>query len=748
MGILLLCILLLSENHNTKADTDCPLSNRWYRMFYTLNGANTYWAYTSDGLNAAKKLADTASAHGFTGVQVPIHYYIMDWDSTTKSNFKEFANYCNSINLDVIPEVFPINGAGFVFDRNFAEADQDTMILIAGSDSLLPLKTNNNYLQNAGFESFSADHFSEYLFQDKEGISTFADTNIRFEGKTSIRFENFSANDGMIRICQNIKVIPNHHYTCSFVVKQNNFNNDITFLVLGKDYDNYIQYYNVPYKSTDTNWVRYSFEFSTFESELRLYAGTWNGTNGKFHIDNIIVKESESFSNIVRSAGIPLSIKNIDGSITYTEGIDYDSIRNQKYLSAFHKIGANIKTSDTLILSCSKAADYAGYKSICMTNDNIYTYFTDMMKEIYSLYKYKKVFLYIDEIRTAASCPRCINTGKSTAQILGECTTRLYDSLKSIDPTIEVLTWGDMFDPNWNARNHYYKVVGDITGSDKFIPKDITIIPWGNPSTIGSSQYNFIKNSIDYFSENCFNIIGAGYYDTGNLTGTSSWIKLLFDYKQSKGLIYTTWDNNDYSLVPEFGDLMIDSINSRTTSISLISQTNTETQEIFTNTNIESIIYKIDGYADSAYVVGLPKGIIGSYKNNIFTISGFSADTGIYKYSVYTLRASCIQSTARGSIRIIAEASSVQNSQYLNNIILVSPNPTNGIINLFINDKESYIHSISINDVLGNEIYKDINNHKSPSSRQIDLQNYSNGIYFLLYHLSNNLIIQYKIYKY
>jgi hypothetical protein len=67
---------------------------------------------------------------------------------------------------------------------------------------------------------------------------------------------------------------------------------------------------------------------------------------------------------------------------------------------------------------------------------------------------------------------------------------------------IEVMIWSDMLDPAHNARDNYYGVVGDFTGSWEHVPKDLTILCW----------YHAIRDqSLEFFSIRGFRTFGAAY---------------------------------------------------------------------------------------------------------------------------------------------------------------------------------------------------------------------------------------------
>lgn len=132
------------------------------------------------------------------------------------------------------------------------------------------------------------------------------------------------------------------------------------------------------------------------------------------------------------------------------------------------------------------------------------------------------------------------------ARILGDCITRQYTIFKTIDPKIEVMIWSDMLDPAHNAHNKYHGVVGDFTGSWKYVPNDVTIVCW---------SHRISNRSLSFFSGEGFHTFGAAYYDGDDLTNPKEWLVSLSKTPNADGIMYTSWKKK-YRLLVEFGDLV------------------------------------------------------------------------------------------------------------------------------------------------------------------------------------------------
>ena len=61
--------------------------------------------------------------------------------------------------------------------------------------------------------------------------------------------------------------------------------------------------------------------------------------------------------------------------------------------------------------------------------------------------------------------------------------------------------------------------------------------------------------SFKFFDRQGFNVMGACYYDAGDLDGVREWIAMKKEHRNIRGYMYTTWERN-YDLLPDFLDLL------------------------------------------------------------------------------------------------------------------------------------------------------------------------------------------------
>ena len=508
-----------------------------------------------------KALVETAADHGLNGIVLSAFGLdeVSRWQEADVAFLEEIKALCDERDVELIPIGFSAGhgGGALKHDRNFAAALPITIELVAAGGKAAQVFSKGNLIRNGGFEKHHGERFESYSFHDQPGEVSFVDTRIAASGNASIRFENFSKDrHGLGRIMQEVQVKPGCSYRLSAKIKTQDLQplSGVRLLVL-KEKDT-LMLKLVDVRPTQ-DWTEISAEFTNYsETEVRVYAGIWRGTKGKFWLDDLELREVGSLSGIVRRDGTPLELRSRDRDMTFVEGTDFAAVKNIGRLDHIElPADTRIREDENLVLSCYKTSfvhkTRGRQTSLCMSNPDLYVYWETQAHELYEMIGYKKFLLSMDEIRNGGGCELCRQSGKSMAQILGECITRQYEILKKIDPGIEVLIWSDMLDPGHNAREDYFGVVGSFSGSWKYVPEDLIIVCW--------HQGNRNK-SLKFFSERGFRTIGAAYYDTGDLDGSREWLESLQRTPGATGIIYTSW-KKQYRLLADFGDMVSGIVN-------------------------------------------------------------------------------------------------------------------------------------------------------------------------------------------
>ena len=525
--------------------SDKKMKERWVFSFgYSRN---------EKSVEKIKRLIDTAATHNMNGMVLSTFGLdkISKWKAKDFELLKDIVDYAETRQIEIIPTGLSVGyGGALGHDRNFSAA-LPASIQLRAMNGRIAADHGKSLLANGGLEDHKRDRFKGYDFNDKPGKVSFADQNAD-SGQTCIRFENFGKFEhGNARISQKVKVRPGRMYRFSLRLKTDALKpvSGLKLMVYSRGRSLAASHPNV---KSSQDWTTVTLDYINKDTEeVSLYAGIWQGKSGRFWFDDLEFVESGDMGSIVRREGTPLSLKSKDRDVTFKEGDDFEPIKYMHNLPSLRiPTGSKIKDGEALELSCYKSPyvshSWGKQTSLCMSNPKLYAYWEEEVQKLYSVMKFKRFLLAMDEIRNGGGCKSCRDRGISMAEILGDCFTKQYKIFKSIDPEIEVITWSDMLDPAHNARNNYYGVVGDFTGSWKYVPKDIVMMCW---------HHKIRNKSLAFFEEKGFATMGAAYYDAADLTGSHQWLEILRQTPKSKGIMYTTWQKK-YDLLPDFGDLV------------------------------------------------------------------------------------------------------------------------------------------------------------------------------------------------
>ncbi|MDD2599284.1 MAG: hypothetical protein PHO37_08680 [Kiritimatiellae bacterium] len=523
-----------------------PLKDRWFFAFgHSRN---------REGVDEIKALIRTAAGHGLNGMVLSSFGLdsITRWKESDLALLQEVEACCIENQIELIPTGLSAGygGGALGHDRNLAAALPAALSLKARAGKIVPV-VETNLLVNGDLEEHSNNRFKGFAFHDEPGKVSFADT-LAASGKSSIRFENYgSIQLGHGRLCQRVAVKPGRAYRLAFKLKTENVQplSGLKAMVLADGRS--LTSLQPDVKSTQ-EWSAVNLDFiNSNATEVMLYAGIWEGREGRFWIDDLRFYEFGDLSDIVRRAGAPLTLKSSDREMSFEEGRDFSPIRCLRQLAHVSIPSKSaVRDGESLELNCYKIPavvhSWGRQESLCMSNPALYECWRAEMQKLSQVIKFKRFLLAMDEIRNGGGCLTCRDSGLSMAQILGRCVTRQQAIFKAIDPEIEVMIWSDMLDPAHNAVNNYYGVVGDFTGSWKYIPADMTIVCW----------YHKIRDeSLTFFSGLGFRTYGAAYYDASDLTNSAEWLTSLKKTPKAQGIMYTTWERK-YQLLPAFGDLV------------------------------------------------------------------------------------------------------------------------------------------------------------------------------------------------
>jgi hypothetical protein len=523
------------------------------------------WVYVANSLDSERALtrfrevARTASEHHLTAILFEGGFDRLDMQPPDYIvRLKEARSICRHYHLELIPAGFSTGYGGglLAHDKNLAEGllAKDALFVTKGGEARFASENSASFV-NGGFEEYQGGQPTGYL----PGEKTFIDTAVFHSGKASLRLEGFgSKSNDSAHIAQEIAVKPYRQYRLSMWVKTEDVKPSVLGGIHVQTDDRRSLHPWEPRLAGTTGWRQLVSGFnSSSAAKFKLDIGVFEGANGgagKIWIDDVKVEEV-GLLNVLRRPGTPVTVRDEKTGTVYQEGQDYAPIADSELNFRWDHEGPVIrilpggKIEDGARLRVSYYHGTTIYRSevpVCLSEPKAWAIWDKQARLVHDLLAPHKYMMTMDEVRMANSCEACKRRGLSAAQLLGAATTRQFNAIRALDPKAEIYVWSDMYDPNHNARDKYYLVEGDLTGSWNYVPKDLKMVCW---------YYEKRQASLAHFSSLGFETLAGAYYDADNLDNPKGWLEALDQTPGAAGIMYTTWGNK-YGLLPDFGDLV------------------------------------------------------------------------------------------------------------------------------------------------------------------------------------------------
>lgn len=540
-------------------ETAKPPLELWYFQMVNLLPAGN--------VDSALALMQTAKNFGYKKALIAdFKFGTIDIQSDTyRANVQAFAEGARAMDMEVVPSLVPIgySDAYLCHDPNLIEGmpvvDADFLVQDVGGQLQADV-VQDAALLNGGFEARSCDNFDFWNEMDSAYIS--ADTAEKHGGLTSVKISPSGGNNARITT-PDIAVKPWNNYAVKLWLKTQNASpsGSIWFRVFNYQQPSgpltQICFQDFSVAPTQ-GWKEYILTFNSQNyTTVRLYLGMWGGQSGQFWFDDVSI-ENTGLINLIRRPGAPFVVKSEDGSVTYTEGSDYDYVSDPlmgeagSYTGTFDLYharpvinippGSLIQDGDILKVSYYQCAFVMDMQpTVCLTEPAVDTITRDTLQLINDLMNPSEVFISVDEMRVANWCKSCTDTSKTPGQLLADMTGRIEAIAREINPAWKLLTWSDMYDPNHNAHDDYYLVNGDLANSWDGLPASWDIGNW-----LSSSDA-----TLTFFEGRGNRQLLAGYYDEGEKVLPERYY--IYDWlTRAKangadgvyGAMYTTWANN------------------------------------------------------------------------------------------------------------------------------------------------------------------------------------------------------------
>lgn len=543
---LVLVCLSASVHHVRPTFADEELSRRWVYVQTNLQ--------VTDHADRLEKLLLRARAAGYNGVLLA-DYKLNVLDRVSDSYFrnaKRIRKQCEELKMDLVPAIgsFGYSAGILAHDPNLAEGLPVRGMPMAIRNGRVELAAPQQNMIPGEFEDFRDHRFNGWNFQDEPGTGTFVDRQIKHGGAASLRIENPPGVHGNRRVNKKLTVRPFAQYHAAVWIKTEGFEsaNDVRMFAIGEGgrvlSHTYLQV------KRDQDWTEHHVVFNSLDSnEVQFYVGVWDGQGGKLWLDDARVME-EPFVNLVRRDACPLVVTNADGTVRYEEGRDFAPLHdpqlgNVPYAGEYtiwHTPpqltllpGSRIRDGQELRVSYHHTVIVHDGQVCCSLSDpKVFEILADQVRRIDEVFSPKTWMLSHDEIRVANWSADDERSGKSAGQLLAENVKRSIEIIRQRNPQAGICVWSDMFDPHHNARDKYYLVRGDLSGSWEGLPPDVTIINWNQGQA---------TKSLPFFGQRGHKQILAGYYDHSP-DAIRDWLTSAKPGDHVNGVMYTTWRSN------------------------------------------------------------------------------------------------------------------------------------------------------------------------------------------------------------
>jgi hypothetical protein len=486
----------------------------------------------------------------------PAHYY---------DNLRRTKKAADEIGIELIPMVgsFGYSNDLLQNDPNLAEGLPVRDCVFVVKDGRAALADAANLLPFGDFEQFKDQRPAGWDFVDGPGQSLFADTDVKHGGRSALRLEQFAKGNeaGNARVSKKLELHPWHQYHLSLWARTRDLApvGDVHVTVLGGD-GRSLQFTNLEVRPTQ-DWTRHDVVFNTQEHDkVTVLLGIWGGQRGTLWLDDVELRPVAGI-NLLRRDGCPVKVASEDGKVEYAEGVDfqrweypkmgrvpwngmYEVMHSEPLLVLTEK--THIKEGQRLKVSYYHTQTvYDGSVCCCLTHDDVFRYFEEMVKQVDAYFKPKKIFLSHDEIRLAGQCGLCRREGVTAGQLLADNARRCAKIIRGVRPDVEIIDWSDMFDPHHNAHDKYYLVSSTLEKSWEGLDPSVVIANWNHGKA---------AESLKFFAERGHPQVIAGYYDTRDVPGElEGWFKAAKGLRGIRGFIYTTW-RNEYKDLEKFAE--------------------------------------------------------------------------------------------------------------------------------------------------------------------------------------------------
>lgn len=507
-----------------------------------------------------------AAAAGYTGVVLSDSKFcrLADMDERYFAHARRIRATAEAHHIEIVPCVFPLGYSEDLLSRdpNLAEG-------LPVKDAVFVVKDNAATLQAEPAVSIPGGDMS-----DPKAWAWHDDT-ITFEDGMATSRDPRGKNSRIAT--KPIHVAPHRQYHVWVKVRTRDYKGTPEIKVLaprtqGKEAQS-LSYSFLGCRRTQ-DWTTHHVVFNSLEySSVTVYFGCWDGSTGDLSFDDAGIEEV-GLLNLVRRDGAPLTIEveppapagapstgatpEAPARTPLREGVDFTPIKDPRMgvvpwpggFEVYHEppkieLLRPLPDGTRLRVSYSHAITiYDGQVMMCPSEPKTIDLLRDQAVRVNALWNPTGFWMSHDEIRCLNHDQACRERGLSPGQILAQNVKSCTMILREINPGARIYVWSDMFDPSHNARDDYYLVRGDLSGSWEGLDKDVIIACW---------YFDKRAESMAFFEGRGNPILIAGYYDGPAGQGVkqiAEWLAAVPPAANLRGVMYTTWERRYDDLEP------------------------------------------------------------------------------------------------------------------------------------------------------------------------------------------------------
>jgi len=480
----------------------------------------------------------------------------------------------DELGLKIVPTIFPFGYSGgyIVQDMNLAAGlPVRNALFVVKNGVATPDPAGAPDLENLGFEEARRNVFPGWTTQDHPGLCSFADTEVKHSGQSSLKItaldklpEGDRRRGRQCRLTQRVNTKPFQYYHVTLWIKTDGIQaeGEDYLVVTSADGKRRLSYTNIKAQATQ-DWTMHSVTFNTMEStSIDFSVGASGGRGGTIWFDDVSV-EPAGLSNLLRSQTKPFRVTSRYGTVVYEEGKDFEPVKDPNlgkealeltYYFPFpswvwHKGPDIVLTKDSRISEGDKIAVsyfhpvliYNDQITVSMEDPKVFDLMDKQMKNVHEAFHASGYVMNYDEIRILGWEEQADGAKLSPGQILSQHIAKGVEIVKKYAPGATTYTWSDMFDPRHNARRidgpGYYLCNGDFSGSWLGLPSEVVIMNWGGTG--------------EWFAKRGHKQMLAAYYDQDAVQSVNRWLGRTYKLGNVVGMSYTTWQKK-YDDIPAF----------------------------------------------------------------------------------------------------------------------------------------------------------------------------------------------------